>query len=99
MDAPTMTSAMPHKLDPQLALVVEEYKSNPRKGTDKLSLIIALSSLPDKTTLARLTSLGLEIQSEAGDILTGTIKLEKLQDLANDPLVVFMELSRKLENE
>ena len=91
--------AMNNKLDPRLTRILEEFKSSMRKGTERLTLLIALSGIPDKAALTRLSSYGLEISSEVGDILTGTIELGKVEGLARDSIIVFIEYSRGLESE
>jgi hypothetical protein len=51
---------------------------------------------PDEKTLGRLASLGLTMQTVAGNTLTGVIASDRLAELRRDPLVAAVEVATRL---
>jgi len=93
------------KLDPSLAMIVELAQAgDPTVSMDNaeaavVSVMVALSRPASGADLARLTSAGLTVRSEIGDILTGTIPVDRLEAVAADPNVVAIEGSRPMAPE
>ncbi len=91
---------MSDKLDPELRQLVDAVTLSAMAGSvSKLRILVALSRPAEATDRVRLKEAGLEMGSEAGEILTGTIATSRLEALAADPLVVKIEGSRPLEPE
>lgn len=80
------------KLDPVLLDVVQQGGS----ADDELTVIVSLARPADDAMLADLAEAGLTVRSTIGDILTGSIRRDRLPDLAADERVVVIEGSRDL---
>ena len=86
------------KLDPELLRLSREPMDS-HESAASVRVMLALRHAPDAAEMARLESCGLQPGSAVGDILTGTVPVSDLGQLAADPLVVKIEGSRPLEPE
>lgn len=98
---------MSDKLDPQLQQLLEASAKATAPGTVDdagspalmVRVLVALTRPAQAGDRALLLKAGLEVGSEAGDILTGVIDVSRLGALAAENLVVKIEGSRPLEPE
>lgn len=89
---------MTDKLDPEL-LRLSEAAPGAGEASARVRVMLALRHAPDAAEMARLETCGLQGGAAYGDVLTGTVPVSDLGQLARDPLVVKIEGSRPLEPE
>ena len=90
------TGAMPTKLDPVLAAMLE----GPALEADReLTVMIGLSAAPTERTLAELRALGLSVRSVVGDVLTGSARLGRIVEISAHPAIVRIEAATPLHPE
>lgn len=67
------------------------------EGSGSVGVLVALTSPPDDSCLARLEKIGLTVTSVVGNKLTGEIAAEDIETLEADVSVVELERSVQLE--
>jgi hypothetical protein len=87
---------MSEKLDPGLLDLVEQAERGIGAGTAIVQLLIGLNAPLTPVERDDLVARGLRMRSEIGDVLTGTIAVGRLRELAASPHVVKLELSGPL---
>jgi hypothetical protein len=91
---------MNDKLDPALEERLERAAAAPGKpGEDRVDVIVALRQPADEATLADLATRGLGVRSVVGDILTGSVDLTSVADLADSDDVVKIDGGGSLATE
>jgi hypothetical protein len=82
-----LTEAWEHKVDHRLRALLAQ-----RPGSaDRVAVFVRVAG-----DTARLASLGLAAGNRAGDVMTASLALTDVADVAAAPEVVFVELSRPL---
>ena len=90
------TGAMPTKLDPVLAAMLED----PALEADReVTVMIGLAAAPTERTLAELRALGLSVRSVVGDVLTGSARLGRIVEISAHPAIVRIEAATPLHPE
>jgi hypothetical protein len=84
------------KLDPGLLDLVEQADRGIVAGTAIVQLLIGLNAPLTPADRNDLVARGLRVRSEIGDVLTGSIAVGQLRELAASPHVVKLELSGPL---
>jgi hypothetical protein len=87
---------MSEKLDPGLLDLVEQAERGVVAGTAIVQLLIGLNAPLTPADRNDLVARGLRVRSEIGDVLTGSIAVGQLRELAASPHVVKLELSAPL---
>ena len=87
---------MSEKLDPGLLDLVEQAERGVVAGTAIVQLLIGLNAPLTPADRNDLVARGLRVRSEIGDVLTGSIAVGQLRQLADSPHVVKLELSAPL---
>ncbi len=86
-----------NKLGPGLKLALEETK--PDQEVAPLAVLARVQSELTDNQRALLAGLGAELRSEAGDVLTLTVPVDVIAQLAAFNWVVYLEASRPLAPE
>ena len=85
------------KLDPVLLERIETASANEKN--EVMEVMVALARVPDEVELEQLRTAGLKVRSTIGDIMTGSILLGKVSQLADSAIVIQIEASRPLYRE
>jgi hypothetical protein len=91
---------MNDKLDPALEERLERAAAAPEGSeAERVDVIVALRRPADDETLADLANRGLGVRSVIGDILTGSVALTAVADVADSDDVVKMDAGGSLGTE
>jgi hypothetical protein len=90
---------MPEKLDPRLLELVERSNQDVGESARVVEVVVGLDAPLDSGIRRDLVARGLSPRSELGTVLTGTIKLGDVSELADSPRVVKIEASAPLFRE
>lgn len=89
-------SAMPTKLDPILAAMLDD----PAVESDReVVVMVGLGGSATDETVAELRARGLTVRSVIGDVLTGTASLGRMGEIAAHPAIVKIEAATPLHPE
>jgi hypothetical protein len=84
------------KLDPGLLDLIEQAENGIVAGTAIVQLLIGLNAPLTVSERDDLLARGLNVRSEIGSVLTGSIAVNQVRKLAESPHVVKLELSAPL---
>ncbi len=87
---------MTQKLDPRLLELIENAAQDARDLETTLVILLGLDTNLDPDTRHDLEARGLSVRSVIGDVLTGTVRLQDVPQLAASPRVRSIELSSAL---
>lgn len=82
---------MAEKLDPSLQAMVESARTLEADAT--VQVIVGLARPASQLQLEALRTSGLQVRSVIGDVLTGSAKIDKIRDIAENDLVTSIEAS------
>jgi hypothetical protein len=88
-----------NKLDPRLLQMVEALDSEMTDGSVRVDILLGLNAPFDDAARLTLESLGLETRSVAGDVISGTVRLDDAVRLAQSPLVLKLEAGAPMYSE
>lgn len=81
------------KLGPELRILLASGISAPDERVD---ILLRVSQAPEAGTWAALASAGLEVRTIAGDVLTASAPVHRLEEIAGLEEVAYVELSRPM---
>ena len=84
------------KIDPNLLASLEQSEESPSSAEREVSVLVALRASADEAIEEDLSRRGLQVRSRLGDILTGTVRLKDVRELAAASCVVKIEASAPL---
>jgi hypothetical protein len=90
---------MAEKLDPRLLELVQNVDAGVGDSAVTVDVIVALNAPIDAAVRQELTSRGLTLRSEIGNVLTGSVTIGDVRRLAGAACVVKVEASAPLYRE